>query len=179
MSRRWIALLTAATVLCFATAALAQSRSSQDDDDRARFSMGASLGFLADDPGGVSLGFEAPIEFNRHVSVGPWLTVALADDFLLLSGTANVRYHFDVFEGERLRKLRPFLQGGMGVTYYDDDRTGDEDTGFLLNMGLGAEYETSEHVSVGSQIMFNTVPTFQPSRAFYWTWQFIGVRYRF
>jgi len=181
MSRRWTACLACAAALLLAQAAPAQSRRDdrRDDDDRARFSMGASLGFLADDPGGVSLGFEAPIEFNRHFSLGPWATVALADDFVLVSGTANARYHFDVFQGERLSRLRPFLQGGLGVAYYDDDRANDEETGFLINMGLGAEYATSDHVSIGSQMMFNTVPTFRPSRAFYFTWQFLQVRYRF
>jgi len=181
MSRRWNALFAAAAVLLLAHTALAQSRQDnrKDDDDRARFSMAASLGFLADDPGGVSLGFEAPIEFNRHFSLGPWATVALADDFVLVSGTANARYHFDVFEGKRLSRLRPFLQGGLGVAYYDDDRVNDDETGFLVNMGLGADYETSEHVSIGSQMMFNAVPTFEPDRAFYFTWQFLQVRYRF
>jgi hypothetical protein len=182
MSRRWIAWLAAAALLLLAHSALAQSRQTnpkKSEDDRVRFSMAASLGFLADDPGGVSLGFEAPIEFNRHFSLGPWATVALADDFVLVSGTANARYHFDVFEGERLSRLRPFVQGGLGVAYYNDDRANDDETGFLVNMGLGADYETSEHVSIGSQMMFNTVPTFRPSRAFYFTWQFLQVRYRF
>jgi len=182
MTRRWIALIVATAVLIPATAALGQSRSASEDekdDDRVRASVGFSLGFFADDPGGVNLGFELPIEINRNLSVGPWVTLGLADDFLLVSATANVRYHFDVFESRKLSKLRPFLQGGMGITYYDDDRVPDDDLGFLLNMGLGADYEISDHVLLGSNMMFNTVPTFRPGRAFYWSWQFLEVRYRF
>jgi hypothetical protein len=181
MTRRWIALFAAAALALAATAASAQSGSTskQEEDERVRASVAGSIGFFADDPGGVNLGFEFPIELNRNVSIGPWVTLGLADDFLLLSATANVRYHFDVFEGAKLRKLRPFLQGGVGLTYYDDDDRNDDDTGFLMNMGLGAEYAVSEHVGVGSNIMFNVVPTFRPSQAFYWSWQFVQLRYRF
>jgi hypothetical protein len=182
MTHRWTALVAVIALLLSTTAAFAQSRSASDDEqdeDRVRVSLGASLGFFADDPGGVNLGFEMPINVNRNFSIGPWATVGLADDFLLVFGSANFRYHFDVFESRKLRKLRPFLQGGMGVAYYDDDRTRDDDTGFLLNMGLGADYEITDHVILGSNMMFNTVPTFRPSRAFYWTWQFLSLRYRF
>jgi outer membrane protein W len=181
MTRRWIALFAAAALVHTAAAASAQSGSTskQEEDERVRASVAGSIGFFADDPGGVNLGFEFPIELNRNVSIGPWVTLGLADDFLLLSATANVRYHFDVFEGAKLRKLRPFLQGGVGLTYYDDDDRNDDDTGFLMNMGLGAEYAVSEHVGVGSNIMFNVVPTFRPSEAFYWSWQFVQLRYRF
>lgn len=182
MTRRWTALAAATALLFAASSALAQSRSAADDerdDDRTRVSIGGSLGFFADDPGGVNLGFEIPIEVDRNFSVGPWATLGLADDFLLVLASANFRYHFDVFESRKLRKLRPFLQGGMGVAYYDDDRAREDDTGFLLNMGFGADYEISDHVLFGSNMMFNTVPTFRPSRAFYWTWQFLSLRYRF
>ena len=182
MTRRWIALFAAAALVLATTAASAQSGSTskkQEEDDGLRASVAASLGFFADDPGGLNLGFEFPIEVNDHLSIGPWVTLGLADDFLLLSATANIRYHFDVFEGAKLRKLRPFLQGGVGLTYYDDDARHDDDTGFLMNMGLGAEYAVSEHVGVGSNIMFNVVPTFRPSQAFYWSWQFLSLRYRF
>lgn len=181
MTRRWIALFAAAALVLAATAASAQSRSAkqQEEEDRVRASVGASLGFFADDPGGINLGFEIPIEVNRNLSVGPWATLGLADDFLLLSATANVRYAFDVFDGPKLRKLRPFLQGGVGISYYDDDDRDDDETGFLMNMGLGAEYAVSEHVGLGSNLMFNAVPTFRPDRAFYWSWQFLTLRYRF
>jgi hypothetical protein len=181
MTRRGIAFLAAAALILATTAASAQSRSSaeREDDDGVRASVAASLGFFGDDPGGLNLGFELPIEVNRNLSVGPWVALGLADDFLLVSATANVRYHFDVFESAKLRKLRPFLQGGAGLTYYDDDDRDDDDTGFLMNMGLGAEYLVDEHVGIGSNIMFNVAPTFRPSQAFYWSWQFLQVRYRF
>ena len=182
MTRSWTALLTAAALFLFASAISAQSGSDSnkdEDDTQVRASLAASLGFLADDPGGVNLGFEAPIEFTKNFSVGPWVALSLADDFLLLSATANARYHFDVFEGAKLEKLRPFLQGGMGLSWLDDDRRNINDTDFLLNMGMGAEYEMSEHMFLGSNIMFNTVPTRDAGDAFYWTWQFLSARYRF
>jgi hypothetical protein len=182
MTRRWIALFAAAALVLAATAASAQSGSSsrqEEEDDGVRASVAASLGFFADDPGGLNLGFELPIELDRNLSIGPWVTLGLADDFLLLSATANIRYHFDVFDGPKLRKLRPFMQGGAGISHYDDDDRDDDDTGFLMNMGLGAEYAVSEHVGIGSNIMFNVAPTFRPSQAFYWSWQFLSMRFRF
>ena len=182
MTRCWIALFAAAALILTTGMASAQGGSTSDqeeEDDGVRASVAASLGFFADDPGGLNLGFEIPIEVNRNLSIGPWVALGLADDFLLVSATANLRYHFDVFEGAKLSKLRPFLQGGMGLTYYDDDELDDDDTGFLMNMGMGVEYAVDEHVGIGSNIMFNVVPTFRPSQAFYWSWQFLSLRYRF
>ena len=64
MTRRGIALFAAAALVLAATAASAQSGSTseQEEDERVRASVAGSIGFFADDPGGLNLGFEFPIE---------------------------------------------------------------------------------------------------------------------
>jgi opacity protein-like surface antigen len=171
---------SAVVLVCSASGAIAQAE--DGSGGKTGISMAGNFGFAANQDGGnVQLGFEAPFEVNENCQIGPWLTIGLADDWVLISATLNTRYLFDVFESGKLRRLRPFVQGGLGISHYDIEvgPVDDDDTGFLINMGLGAEYAVSEDVAIGSNMMFNTVPTFTPDQAFYFSWQFVQVRYRF
>lgn len=151
---------------------------SRSPDDDTRFSVGFGLGFV-DDPGAVSLAFDAPVELNRNVSVGPWVAVALAENLVMVNATANARYTFDLFDGPKTRRLRPFVQGGLGLNYTDDDQLLIDEVNFLINTGLGLEYQVDEHVTVGTTAMFNVIPTAPRSRNFNVNVQLLGVRYRF
>jgi opacity protein-like surface antigen len=177
-------LLTSATILALAAGAAqaqAQSKTStqSSSDNFPRFSIGANIGAAASPNAGTfDLGFEAPIDFTRHFSLGPWLQVGMADDVTALLVSANARYSFDVFEGAKLRKLRPYMQGGLGIAYAKPKNV-DGETEFLINMGFGAEYEVSDSVFVGSDVMLNTIPTTSTQNAFVLSWQFARIRYRF
>jgi opacity protein-like surface antigen len=180
MTRTSVRLLAGIVFVCTASTAQAQSQKESRDDDRVRIAVGGSLGFT-EGPDGVQLGLDVPISINRNLSVGPWVAVSLASQFIMVGATANVRYHFDVFESRKLNKLRPFLQGGVGLNYLDPDTnvSGVESTDFLMNMGLGLDYELNDHVSIGSDLLFNLVPQRGAGNTFYWSWQFIGARYKF
>lgn len=174
MSRLPPSVLIAIVMMCSAHPVAAQS----GDDDGTRFSVGASLGFI-DNPGGVSLGFEAPVEITRNFAVGPWLTLGLADDFLNLTATANARYYFDLSDSGRMARLRPFVQGGLGLDYTDDDVSRIDEVNFLVATGLGIEYAIDDNVALTSQAMFNIIPYARRGRSFTASVQLLGVRYRF
>jgi opacity protein-like surface antigen len=184
MTRTSVRLLAGLALLCTASLAQAQSQIEsqdvRDDDDGFGIALGGNLGFT-EGPDGVQIGLDVPISINRNLSVGPWLGLSLASQFIMLGATANVRYHFDVFESRKWSALRPYLQGGVGLNYLDPntDISGEESTDFLMNMGLGLDYALNEHVSLASDMMFNLVPQRGAGNTFYWSWQFLGARYKF
>jgi len=175
-------LLACSTILALAVGvaeAQTKTTSSSSSDNFPRFSVGANVGAAASPNSGTfNLGFEAPIEFTHNLAIGPWLQVGMAEDVTTLAVTANVRYSFDAFEGAKLRKLRPYMQGGLGLAYTKPDNV-DGETDFLINMGLGAEYGISDNVFIGSDFMINTIPTSPTANAFVFSLQFARLRYRF
>lgn len=187
-------LLAGATILIFAVgSAQAQSKtapkagaspapaSSSSSSSFPRFSVGANMGAGASPTaaaGTFNLGFEVPIEFNNNWAVGPWMQIGMAEDFVDLFVSLNTRYSFDLFDGPNSRKLRPYMQGGLGIAYARQNPF-DGDTEFLINMGVGAEYAVSDHVFLGSDVMVNTMPTAPAGAAYVVSWQFARLRYRF
>jgi outer membrane protein W len=165
-------------LVSLAATAHAQATGDANDDDRTRFSVGASLGFI-DTPGGVSLGFEAPLEITHNFAVGPWLTLGLADKFTNVVATANARYYFDIADSGNAARLRPFVQGGLGLDYTDDDAALIDEANFLLATGLGIEYAIDENIALTSQAMFNIIPYARRGRTFTASVQLLGMRYRF
>lgn len=166
-------------ILCLAATASAQDDvGAAADDDSTRFSVGASIGFI-DNPGGVSLGFEAPIEITPNFAVGPWITLGLADNFINVVATANARYYFDLWDSGNAAKLRPFLQGGLGLDYTDDDAAFIDEVNFLVGTGLGLEYAIDENMALTTQAMFNIIPYARRGRTFTASVQLLGMRYRF
>lgn len=164
----------------------ASSRSASRDASRdgpGPFSVRTGLGFSVD-PDSFVLGFEGDYAFSRHVSAGVLLELGLDDDLIFVSPVAYGRYRFDLADftdEESVHALFPYLQGGLGLTHWDDDdRLGDDDdTEFLLNVGFGVEYEVAEDVSVVSQMLFNIIPDKIFGERFYYSWEVLSVRYRF
>jgi hypothetical protein len=97
----------------------------------------------------------------------------------------NGRYSFDLswVDDEIIQEVQPFVQGGLGFAYIDKDRSGakkDKDgVGFLMNMGLGFEYPVSETVSLGNSVLFNVLPSRTARQHFFFSWQFVTLRFRF
>ena len=79
---------------------------------------------------------------------------------------------------KEIRKLTPYVQGGVGLTHVDPDG-GDGDTEFLLTLGFGVELPISEQVSLGSQMTFNIVPIEVLDQSFYYAWEVATLRLRF
>jgi len=164
----------------------APSRSSSRESGRdapGPFSVRTGLGFSID-PDSFLLGFEGDYAFDEHVSTGVLVELGVDDDLIFVSPVAYGRYRFDLADltdEESVHALFPYVQGGLGLTHWDDDdRVGDDDdTEFLLNVGFGVEYEVAEDVSVVSQMLFNIVPDKIFGERFYYSWEVMSVRYRF
>ena len=63
----------------------------------------------------------------------------------------------------------------------DDDRRGSNSSssGFLIPFGFGVEYQISERVALGSQMIFNFLPKETLDQNFWFSWQIGGVRFSF
>ena len=121
--------------------------------------------------------------FTRNLSVGPLVEIGVADDVTLVAPTINARYFLDFSDASEagLRRLRPYFQGGLGLTYLERGNgvARRDGVGFLLNMGVGVEYPLTKVLSLGSGLLFNIVPGSVVGEKFYYSMQVIGVRARF
>jgi hypothetical protein len=159
--------------------------SRSDLDEAGPFSIRAGLGFMAS-PTAFLLGFEGDYMVADQVSLGGLVELGLDDDRIIVSPVAYGRYWFDLGQYEaELEPLVPYLQAGLGFTWWDIDRPrDDDDTAFLINFGFGAEYRFDPHLSLGSQMLFNFIPTEihdgEPyDDNFYYSWEVLTLRYRF
>ncbi len=135
-------------------------------------------------PDAFLLGFETDYRLDYALSVGGAMQAGMDDEITLLSPSAYARYKFsNPFSGQ-LRKLRPYLQGGIGLNYVNRDvpassSLDDDDIGFLMNFGFGTEYVLSDALSIGSRMLFNVTPTDVFDDTFYFSWEVTTLRYRF
>lgn len=153
-----------------------------EPDDPTGWSLRTGLGFTLS-PANFLLSLEAPYMVNRHLGVGPLVQFAVSDDWLMIMPTANVHYRFDLsgVDNPDLRRLSPFLQGGVGFGWLEKDLgpIDVDDTGFLLNVGFGFEYALTDRVSLGNNVMFNILPGEVVGQTFIFSWQFATARFRF
>lgn len=148
--------------------------------DEGDWTAGGGVGFTAD-PVAFLMVFEGGYELVEELSVGPHIQLALDDDGLLLAPTLHVEKSFTLPEdlvGPRFDQLRPNVQGGLGLVYIDPD-TVDGEVGFLLNFGFGADYWVTQNVGVSSNMLFNIIPDDVFTENFFWSWEVLGVRFRF
>ena len=162
----------------FAPSAFAQSVGPQAGD----WSIQGGGGFTADPDGGL---VAADIEYaiTDDFGFGPSLQLAFDDDLTIVAPTVNLRYRVDLSDvnNEFVRRLEPFGQLGAGFAYIEKDhRPGDDDDiGFLMNGGLGAEYWVTDALAVGNTILFNGMPDDVEGENFFFSWQLVTLRYRF
>lgn len=112
------------------------------------------------------------------VAVGALLQLGVGDDRLIVAPTANVKAVFDLPD---YRHLKPFVHGGLGLGYLEKERGGDDedDEGFLLNFGFGADYFLNESVSLGNSVLFNFLPDKVLGERFFFSWQFVSATVTF
>lgn len=138
------------------------------------------IGFI-DDPNAFLLNLEAPYVFDQWVSAGPMFQIGLDDDNTIVAPSMNVTVTIPHLPGETLNRVHPFGFVGMGFAYIEDDnrRNDNSSAGFLINFGFGVEYQISDNVLLGSQMMFNFLPEEVLEEHFFYAWQVGGVRISF
>lgn len=168
--------LLALIAMCLVTGAPAMA---QEESSYPRLAIGGNVGFqkLNATGGLLELGFDMPIHFTEHLAIGPWVQVGFSQKAVNLIATANVRWKFDFLERTRFNTVEPFVQGGLGVVYTKLNGSGATD--FVMNMGFGAEVPVTEHVYLGSDVMFHPILTRPTGSNWAFSWQFLTLRYRF
>jgi hypothetical protein len=78
-----------------------------------------------------------------------------------------------------MKKLRPFLQGGAGLTYIEEKHPGrDRDaTDFLINIGAGVDFPLDDSISIGTRMLVNLIPGEVLDQRVYFNWEILSVRY--
>lgn len=154
--------------------------SSSSRNAAAGWSLRAGLGFTAD-PETFLLNFEAPYAFNEWVSAGPMMQIGLEDHHSIVAPTANLTLRVPDLPGSAFDDVHPYAFAGMGFAYIEKDR-GQNDgdgAGFLIDTGIGVEYQLSEKVFIGTQMMFNFLPKETKNEGFIFAWQIVGIRFAF
>jgi hypothetical protein len=187
-----------AIALLLAAPAAAQNRYDTTDDryhdhdagyrDEGTFSLKPGLGFTAS-PTTFLLGFEGDYRVAEPVSVGLLTEVGIDNDLTIVSPQLFARYWPDLGEmiDPDVAFIEPYVHLGLGFTWWDADvykGVNDDDTQFLLSPGFGVDFRINEHVSIGSQMLFNVIPgsihdDTRIDDAFYYSWEVVGVRFRF
>ena len=177
---------------------LAGPVAAQDDDhrdgggagyrDEGTFSLKPGLGFTAS-PTTLLLGFEGDYRVMEPISLGLLTEVGIDDDVTIVSPQLFARYWPDLGEmiDPDVAFVEPYVHLGIGFSWWDADvykRVNDDDTAFLLSPGFGVDFRINEHVAVGSQMLFNIIPTgihddTPIDDQFYYSWEVVGVRFRF
>lgn len=145
------------------------------------WSIGAGIGFTAG-PGTFLLDGDAAYALDEHMSIGPRMQLGFSDDETLVIPTANFRYVFDLHLSPEtsMQELTPFLQAGIGLGYIRKERRGGsghrDDTGFLFNIGAGVEWSLGA-TTLGSNLMFNILPSETAGENFIFSWQLISLRF--
>ncbi len=143
------------------------------------WTIGAGIGFTAG-PGTFLLDGDAAYALNENMSIGPRMQLGFSDDEVLVVPTANFRYVFDLHLSPEtsMQELTPFLQAGIGFGYVRKERGGGhtDDTGFLFNIGAGVEWSLGA-TTLGSNLMFNILPSETAGENFFFSWQLITLRF--
>jgi hypothetical protein len=156
----------------------AGSGAAQAQQGGVRPGFGGSLGMIFDnaaDDAAFQLQLEMPLQFFPGFDLGPWIGLGFTEDYTRVSAALLARYGLQLTGN--LERFHPVFQGVIGLSYLDEDFR--DETGFLIGAGFGVEYELDRNWSLASDVLFNWVPSFRSSREFHFSWQLLGLRYRF
>jgi hypothetical protein len=145
------------------------------------WSIQTGIGFTAD-PDTFLVNLDAPYAFNDWIAFGPAMQIGVTDTRTVVSPTGHLRVTIPDLPGRAFDRVHPYGIAGMGFTVIENDngrRDGDAAVGFLIDFGVGVEYQVSEKVFLGTQMMFNFLPEKVKREEFYFAWQVAGIRFDF
>ncbi len=168
------------TMAIVALTSFAEARQDAADGKTGRFAFGAAIGLQADTPDGTafSLGLSGDYYLTHKLSIGPLLQLGFTNDLFQVGLTAQAKYTFDLPE---VPKLKPNVQAGIGFIHADLDRRGwrrEDDTSFLIPLGVGAEYKLTNSVSLDNTFLFNFTNLDVRDESYFFTW-LIGLKFYF
>jgi opacity protein-like surface antigen len=142
----------------------------------------AGIGFIAE-PDAFLLGVGLDFGVASWLSLGPLLQAGFSDDDTIVAPTLNFHFGIDLsgVSNQYVRRIEPFVQAGLGMAYIEKERGNDEDDdlGFLMNGGVGAQYWLTDEMAVGTSLLFNGMPEDVLDENFFFSWQLVTFRYRF
>ncbi len=131
----------------------AQVRSA--DKRAGRFILGAGLGLQADTPDGTAfaVGFSGDYYVTQEFSIGPLLQMGFTGDLFQLGLTAQAKFTLDL---KGIPELKPHIEAGLGFIYSDlKQGKHEDDTSFLIPLGIGAEFRLNNSLSLDNTFLFN------------------------
>jgi hypothetical protein len=137
------------------------------------------VGFTVD-PSSFLLTLQADFFLIDLLAVGPLVQLGVSDHNTILAPTLNFQFVFDL-PWQEVEALKPTAQFGLGFAYlHKNHRQGhDDDVGFLVNFGFGAEYFLTSQVALGTNFLFNFLPHETLDVDFFFSWQVVTVRFQF
>jgi len=117
---------------------------------------------------------------DPHLAIGPTLQLGIDDDKTIFAPTFGARRIFELDSAD-LRKLEPYVEGGVGFAYLEDDRRGgaDDDFGVLLTLGFGANFELQHNVALGTGILVNLMPGEVLDERLFVSWRILQLNFAF
>ena len=118
--------------------------------------LGPALGTIDDTAFGLSI--SGDYYTSRNLSVGPLLQLAFTGDLTQVAVSGQLKYTFDVLEGN---PFRPNVQAGLGfVTANHDNWLGSgtgsrSDTSYIVPVGLGFEYKVKAGFYLSATALLN------------------------
>jgi len=146
-----------------------------------KFSIGAGMGISANTPDDTAFatGVYADYYLTRDFSIGPLVQMGFTRDLFQIGVTGQAKYAFTL---PGVPNFRPHVQAGIGFIYADlearDFRPRENDSSFLIPLGIGAEYKLTERVILDTSVLFNFTNLDVQDRKFFVTW-LIGVKFPF
>lgn len=129
-----------------------------DGDGEHAWFVEAGIGLTAD-PDTILMALTAGKSIRPGLTVGPTLQLGVSDDETIFAPTLGLRRTFDL-ERFELDSLATYVEGGVGLAYLEEDhRVGDDDeVGFLVNFGIGANVTLNQNVTLGTGFLVNLMP---------------------
>jgi hypothetical protein len=139
-------------------------------------SVQAGLGFTAS-PTDFLLALELDWFVTNNFAVGPLLQFGVDDHPFIFAPTFDFMGMFDIGDSP----VKPFVQGGLGLAYYNEQHRhgSDDEAGFLINLGGGGDFFVAPRVALGTDMLFNIITTGALGDHFFFSWQVITVRFLF
>ncbi len=143
-------------------------------------SVPVGLGFMLD-PDMAMFSGAADVHLNTMMAMGPELVFASSSDRFLFSATVQIKTFLNAADrGQEPSRWQPYLQGGLGWSWFDSDRGSERsENSFLMNGGGGLRYRLSQNYSIGTGALINFVPGKILDDRWYFSWQIVQLVFHF